>query len=148
MDEPDHQKRGYALERFLNGFFEFEGLEPRGSFKLVGEQIDGSFVSRGRTHLTEAKWVKEAIAGAEFGAFMYKIDGKTADTRGLYISVNGYSPAALQGLKTKGALRFVCIDGAHLVRALSPGQNFQAILDLIWRRADETGQAYLPVSEM
>jgi hypothetical protein len=26
----DHQQRGYALERFLNEFFTFEGLQPRG----------------------------------------------------------------------------------------------------------------------
>lgn len=148
LDEPDHQKRGYALERFLNEFLEFEGLQPRGSFRLETEQIDGSFASRGRTYLTEAKWVKEPIAGAEFGAFIYKIEGKTADTRGLYISVNGYSPNALDGLRNKGALGFVCIDGAHIVRALSPGQTFQSILDVIWRRADETGQAYLPVRDM
>jgi hypothetical protein len=114
----------------------------------VGEQIDGSFSWRGRTYLTEAKWVKEPVAGAEFGAFIYKIEGKTADTRGLYISINGYSPTALVGLKGKGALRFVCIDGAHIVRAFGVGQSFQALLDAIWRRADETGQAYLPVSEM
>lgn len=148
MDEPNHQKRGYALEAFLNKFLDFECLDPRGSFRLVGEQIDGSFSSKGRTHLTEAKWVKEPVAGAEFGAFIYKIEGKTADTRGLYISVNGYAPTALQGLQQKGALRFVCIDGAHIVRALSPGQTFSVVLDAVWRQADETGEAYMPVSKM
>jgi hypothetical protein len=30
--EQDRQRRGYALERFLAAVFEFEGLEPRGSF--------------------------------------------------------------------------------------------------------------------
>ena len=148
MNEPNPQQRGYALERFLNHFFEFEGLEPRGSFKVVGEQIDGSFIWNTRTHLTEAKWVKEPIAGAEFGAFMYKIDGKTADTRGLYISINGYSSTALSGLKGKGALRFVCVDGAHIVRALTPGQSLRGVLEVIWRHADETGTAYLPVANM
>ena len=148
IEEPNHQQRGYALERFLNDFLDFEGLDPRKSFRLVGEQIDGSFVWNGRTYLTEAKWVKEPVAGAEFGAFIYKIDGKTADTRGLYISVNGYSQAALDGLKGKGALRFICIDGAHIVRALGAGQSFAAVLNVLWRCADETGEAYLPVSEM
>jgi hypothetical protein len=148
IEEPNHQQRGYALERFLNDFLDFEGLDPRKSFKLVGEQIDGSFAWKGRTYLTEAKWVKEPVAGAEFGAFIYKIAGKTADTRGLYISVNGYSQAALDGLKGKGSLRFICIDGAHIVRALSAGQSFADVLNVLWRCADETGEAYLPVSEM
>jgi Arc/MetJ-type ribon-helix-helix transcriptional regulator len=141
----DHQQRGYAFERFLNAFFEFEALSPRGSFKIVGEQIDGSFSWATRTHLVEAKWVKEPVAGAEFGAFIYKIAGKTADTRGLYTSVNGYSPQAIESLNTKGELRFVCIDGAHLLRALNPGRDFKKILEILWRHASETGEAYLPV---
>lgn len=36
-------KRGFALEKFLNEMFAAYNLEPRGSFRIVGEQIDGSF---------------------------------------------------------------------------------------------------------
>jgi len=35
------QSRGFAFEKYLKSIFEISGLEPRGSFKLVGEQIDG-----------------------------------------------------------------------------------------------------------
>ncbi|HTW50359.1 MAG TPA: hypothetical protein VME45_00495 [Stellaceae bacterium] len=145
-EHQDHQQRGYAFERFLNEVFEFEGLSPRGSFKLVGEQIDGSFAWANRTYLVEAKWVKEPVSGGEFGAFMYKIAGKTADTRGLYISINGYSPQAILGLNGKGELRFACVDGAHLLRSLEPGRDFKKTLEVLWRHASETGEAYLPVS--
>lgn len=142
----NYQQRGFALEKFLNAFFDFEGLSPRGSFRITGEQIDGSFAWAARTYLVEAKWVKEPIGGEEFGAFMYKMAGKTADTRGLYISINGYSPQAIMGLNGKGELRFTCIDGAHLLRSLEPGRNFKLMLELLWRHASETGEAYLPVS--
>jgi hypothetical protein len=98
----DAQQRGFQLERFLNGFLDFEGLNPRGSFKIIGEQIDGSFAWAASTYLVEAKWVKEPVAGAEFGAFIYKIAGKTLDTRGLYISINGYSPQAMARTSAKG----------------------------------------------
>jgi hypothetical protein len=148
MQEENPQNRGYLLESFLNEFLHFEELDPRGSFKIVGEQIDGSFTWKNRTFLTEAKWVKEPVAGAEFGAFIYKLGGKTEDTRGLYVSINGYSPEAIKGLKGKGALRFVCIDGAHITRALSVGMTFPNLLERIWRHADETGEAYLPVVAM
>lgn len=142
----NHQQRGFALERFLNEFFDYAGLSPRGSFRIVGEQIDGSFSWAGKTHLVEAKWVEEPVAGAEFGAFVYKVGGKTADTRGLYISINGYSPHAIAGLNGKGELRFICIDGAHLLRSLEPGRSLPALLEILWRHASETGEAYLPVS--
>ena len=146
--QSDPQARGYMLERFLNDFLNFENLSPRSSFKLVGEQIDGSFLWAGRTYLVEAKWVSAPVGGASFSSLMYKIEGKTADTRGLFVSINGYSREAIEGLRRKGELRFVCIDGAHLMRSLDIGGSFSDLLGTIWRHANETGEAYLPVSEM
>lgn len=146
--ESNAQARGYLLETFLNELFELEGLDPKKSFRLVGEQIDGSFVWRNRTCLVEAKWVKEPVAGVDFGAFSYKIEGKTADTRGLYISINGYSIEAIQGMNAKGALKFVCIDGAHIMRALHSYDGLPPILGRVWRHADETGESYLPVTKL
>ncbi len=147
MSEGNAQTRGYLLESFLNDFLNFENLDPRNSFKLQGEQIDGSFSWQTKTCLVEAKWVKAPVAGAEFGAFSYKIEGKTVDTRGLYVSVNGYSPEAIRGMNAKGALKFVCVDGAHIMRAVSTDDGFQDILKRVWRHADETGESYLPVSK-
>lgn len=144
--EPDVQQRGYKLEEFLDDFLAFESMAPRGSFKNTGEQIDGSFSAAGKTWLLEAKWVTAAVAGAEFGAFTYKIEGKTADTRGAFISINGFSREAIRGLNGKGTLRFVCLDGAHLLRATEVGWTFEKLLNIVWRHAGETGEAYLPVS--
>jgi hypothetical protein len=86
------------------------------------------------------------VAGAEFGAFSFKIEGKTADTRGLFIAINGYTETAIQALNSKGALRFVCLDGAHLMRAFEPGCSLVRVLEVVWRHADETGEPYLPVA--
>jgi len=36
--------------------FQSFGLAPRVDFRLVGEQIDGSFKLNGQTYLVEAKW--------------------------------------------------------------------------------------------
>ena len=99
-------------------------------------------------YLLEAKWQKEPVAGADFGAFIYKLEGKSADTRGLYVAINGYSPQALKSLRSKGTTKFVCIDGAHLFRSLQPGQSLKSLLLAVWRHAAETGEAYLPVSRM
>jgi Arc/MetJ-type ribon-helix-helix transcriptional regulator len=148
--EQNPQTRGFQLEPFMNDLFEFEGLNPRSSFRLISasEQIDGSIIWRGRSNFVEVKWVKEPVAGKEFGAFLFKIEGKSADTRGLFLSINGYSPGAIEGLNRKGALKFVCLDGTHIVRALTPGQTLASVLQEVWRHADETGEAYLPASRM
>ena len=146
--ETDPRKRGYSLEKFLNELFALEGLQPRGSFKLTGEQIDGSFVWRHRTYLLEAKWTQQPTAGSDFGAFIFKLDGKTADTRGLFVSINGYSADGVTALKRKGNLRFVCLDGDHLAHAVGPLGSLTAVLDEVWRHADETGEPYVPGSEL
>ncbi len=148
MADTNLQGRGYLFEAFLNDLFEFEELDPRRSFKNVGEQIDGSFVWRGRANLVEAKWTKAPAAGAEFSSLIFKLDGKTADTRGLFVSVNGYSTDAIKALNGKGALKFVCMDGSHLMRALMSEDGLVPILERMWRHADETGEAYLPTSKI
>jgi hypothetical protein len=83
-----------------------------------------------------------SMDGAAFGTFDYKISGKTADTRGLFVSIHGYSPTAITALNGKGALRFVCIDGAHLMRATELSWDMPRLLRIVWRHADETGEAY------
>jgi len=148
MEEANAQARGYLFETFLNDLFELEELDPRRSFKNLGEQIDGSFAWRGRANLVEAKWTKTPAAGAEFSSLIFKLDGKTADTRGLFVSVNGYSADAIKALNGKGALKFVCIDGSHLMRALMSDEGLVPVLERIWRHADETGEAYLPSSKL
>ena len=42
----DPQARGYAFEKFLEAVFDAYGMSARASFRLRGEQIDGSFVLR------------------------------------------------------------------------------------------------------
>lgn len=144
--QQDRQRRGYLFERFLSEIFEHENLQPRGSFRTTGEQIDGSFIWRNSTHLLEAKWTVDQRNGSDFGAFMFKIEGKSADTRGLFISISGYTRPAVEALEKKGGLRFVCLDGAHLLRALDPGWSLAQVLTVVWRRADETGQPYFPIA--
>ncbi len=46
----DPQARGLRFEGFLNELLAGFALAPRGSFRLVGEQIDGSFKLHGQTY--------------------------------------------------------------------------------------------------
>jgi hypothetical protein len=49
------QPRGYEFERFLKTLFDTNDLGARASFRLTGEQIDGSFQLLGETYLLDAK---------------------------------------------------------------------------------------------
>ena len=70
------QPRGYAFEKFLKDMFDAYGLSARASFRLVGEQIDGSFVSGGDTYLLEAKWTNDLVGAAMLRSFNAKVEDR------------------------------------------------------------------------
>lgn len=59
------QERGLRFEGFLSDLFAAFNLAPRGAFRLVGEQIDGSFRLHTETYLLEAKWHGPQIGFAD-----------------------------------------------------------------------------------
>lgn len=92
--EQDRSKAGLALERLLNRVFDLFGLKPRQPFRVVGEQIDGSFDLDGEIYLVEAKWEKRAMPEADLLVFRGKIQGKSTFTRGVFIALNDVSDEA------------------------------------------------------
>ena len=90
--EDNPQKRGYMFEKFLNELFLSFDLDPKESFKLIGEQIDGAFTFDSQDYLLEAKWQKDPIQAGDLYDFGGKIEGKFKVTLGLFISINGFSP--------------------------------------------------------
>ena len=44
LREENKQQAGLNFEKFLYDLFDHFGLNPKGSFSVTGEQIDGSFV--------------------------------------------------------------------------------------------------------
>lgn len=90
------QKRGFEFEKFLKRLFEVSDLEPRSSFRVVGEQIDGSFQFQGETYLLEATWTKEPVGEEKLSSFSTKVRGKAEWTRGLLISYSGFTSEGLE----------------------------------------------------
>ena len=82
----DPQSRGYAFERFLKDMFDAYGMSARASFRLSGEQIDGSFVLGEQTYLLEARWRNERVSVETLRAFNAKVEDKARWSRGLIIS--------------------------------------------------------------
>lgn len=144
--EFEPQSRGYAFEKFLKGMFDAYGLAARASFRLVGEQIDGSFVSGGNTYLLEAKWTNDLVGAATLRSFNAKVEDKARWSRGLLLSYSGFSS---EGLAAFGRGKSViCMDGRDLHDILSGGLDFTAILAMKARQAAETGQPFVRVEDL
>ena len=70
LSSEDAQARGYRLEKILYGLFELFDLDPKASFKVIGEQIDGAFTFENIDYLLEAKWQKEPVRASALDSLL------------------------------------------------------------------------------
>jgi hypothetical protein len=137
--------RGFAFEKFLSEAFALFDLAPRGSFRLVGEQIDGSFHLDGETYLLEAKWQGPKIGNRELQSFAGSVHAKSAWTRGLFVSYSGFSDDGLEAFARGNATRIICMEGHELWQTMQHHLDLAEVLARKARRAAETGSAFTPV---
>jgi len=142
------QQRGFAFERFLNDLFELFQLAPRRSFRLVGEQIDGSFQLGQDVYLVEAKWQNEPTGQNDLLGFSGKVEGKAQWSRGVFISYSGFSLDGLEAYARGKSTRIVCIDGFDLHCVLTHGLHFAEVIASKVRRAGETNDAFVSVRDL
>jgi hypothetical protein len=142
------QARGFAFERLLNDVFEVYGLAPRGSFRLVGEQIDGSFQVGRDVYLVEAKWQNERTAQADLLVFSGKVEGKAQWSRGVFISYLGFSEDGLMAFALGKRTSITCVDGFDLSCVLTGRVDLADVIGRKVRRAAETNRAFVPVREL
>ena len=140
------QDRGRAFERIINHLLTKEGLEPRGSLRPSGEEIDGSFVLNHRAYLLEAKWRKDPIPASDLYAFKGKVDGKLIGTVGVFISMSGYSEEAIDALKFGKDINLILLGPSDFRLIWNEDVSFSHAMKLKLRYAAEEGQPYLPLS--
>lgn len=140
------QRRGYAFEAFLIDLFKAYALQPNSPFRLVGEQVDGSFKFDGEFYLLEAKWQAPPTPASDLRNFHGKVVDKAAWARGLFISNSGFTA---EGLHSFGrAKSIVCMDGLDLWTMLDKRIPLPEVLDRKLRHAAERGEVYCSVSEL
>lgn len=144
----DPQLRGLRFEGFLNELFAGFGLAPRGSFRLIGEQIDGSFNLHGQTYLVEAKWHGPRIGFADLMTFSGKVGGKASWSRGLFVSNSGFTVEGLEAFSRGRQTNLICADGLDLYEVLSRKVSLITVLEAKQRRAAETNQSFVSLRDL
>jgi hypothetical protein len=137
--------RGYAFEKFLNEMFAAYNLKPRGPFKIIGEQIDGSFQIGTDVYLVEAKWHNKQIGQSDLLSFYGKVDGKSKWSRGLYVSYNGFTSEGLTAYSKGRSTNIIGIDSQDLFNILNGEMSLVEAIDQKARRAAETGEFFVSV---
>jgi len=139
----DLQKRGFELEKFLYDLLLLYELEPKGSFKNYGEQIDGAFTFQGTDYLLEAKWKKQVDRG-ELATFCYKVETKFKTAVGLLVTIDGVTSEAI----SPDFKSIIIMDAFDIIAILDGRISLTDLLFKKRRKAIETGKIYLNYTQL
>ena len=144
----DRRKAGLALEGLLNRLFALFELQPRQPFRVVGEQIDGSFVLDGHVYLLESKWERDPLPEADMLVFRGKIEAKSTFTRGVFVALNDVTPQARYAITQGKAPSFFVMNGHDVMMILSEAMPLTEFLRMRVRLLAEEGRMFAPFSEL
>jgi len=133
------QQRGRDLEELLADLIRAEGLPVRANIVTPYMQVDLSFVDRGWPYIVEAKWHQRPILALPLQAFRVRVTSAGFGTRGLFISMSGYSRGVMadaRALATDGVLLWT---QEHLDALLDGRVSFAtllrlSVLEAVWYR--------------
>lgn len=148
MNEIEEHARGFAFEKFLKDLFAAFGLEPRSSFRLEGEQIDGSLQLDADTYLVEAKWQKKPVSAGDLREMRDKVESKSAWSRGLFVSYTGFSEPGLGAFSKGHPTNLIAMTGQDLFFILEGRMSLPDAIRQKARRAAETGEPFVSVQEL
>lgn len=147
LSSQEPQQRGYRLEKIIRALFELFDLDPRASFKIVGEQIDGAFTFEATDYLFEAKWQQEPIGAADLDVLAGKLSRKLDNTLGLFLSINGFSEDGVKA-HSSGRRMMVLMDGSDLMTVLEGRIDLIQLLLRKRREASQSGNIYVRIHEI
>jgi len=142
------QTRGFAFEKYLHSLFSVFSLQPRGSFKIEGEQIDGSFILKDEVYLLEAKWTTKPIDKSKLIIFNSNVSSKSGFSRGLFVSFSDFSNEALSTFARGTTVNIILMTVQEIGIILSKKLNLENVLFAKVRALAEEGLFYKNIMEM
>jgi Restriction endonuclease len=146
LSSKNPQSRGIELEKVMYDVFDLFDLDPKASFNIVGEQIDGAFSLDGTEYIFEAKWHQGSVSRADMDAFSMKVTRKLGNTLGLFLSINSFSPEGVQCYSNNSSKIFL-MTGADLNAVLEERIDFRSMIQRKKRHASATGTILFEVHQ-
>ncbi len=141
------QAGGYEFEKWFYSLIEHEDIDFRRPYMTAGRQIDGSITVDGTTYLIELKFEAKQAGADAIDSHKAKVETKADNTMGVVVAMSGYSSVAIQeASKSKSAL--LLIDFTHIYMVLDGRITVEDLIRRVRRHSSQTGQAYLPASEL
>jgi hypothetical protein len=142
------QARGYDLEKLLARLFRVHDMDYRPSYRVGGEQIDGSFYFRGFTYLVESRWRCLPPSLGDLLDFKGKVDGKFDSTRGAFISMAGFDTETIDNFvrNSRGSRNNILLfTGADITRLFD---GTFGLVDALTKKVDAAEQEGKPLCNL
>ena len=147
LSSSNAQSRGYKLEQIMYRLFALNDLDPKASFKILGEQIDGAFSLENTEYLFEAKWQQQPINKADLVIFESKVKSKLENTLGLFLSIEGFSPEGVEAFQAKDKV-IILMDGSDLMAILEDRIKLAQLISRKKQIAAREGRIFVTYSQM
>ena len=147
LSSANPQQRGYRLEKIIKELFDLFDLDPKASFKIIGEQIDGAFTFEGTDYIFEGKWQEKPVIASDLDSLAGKLSRKLDNTLGLFLSINGFSDDGVKA-HSSGRRTVILMDGSDLMAVLEGRIDLVQLLLRKRRHAAQTGNIYLRIHEV
>lgn len=121
QEESNAQRRGKDFEVLLTDLFVLFDMEPRLSYDLAREQIDGSLTFDTDDYIIEARWRSETASREDADVFATKVRRKGKNALGLFVSVKGLSKDAQD--EYSHSTPFMAVDGRRPLFGAGPAET-------------------------
>lgn len=138
--------RGYAFEKFLSDLFETFRLAPRGAFRVLGDQIEGTFKLDNESYLLAAKWQNAPVGVKDLLSFSDKVKSKGIWARGVFISNSGFCPDEINSYSKRNPV--VYVDGLDINEVFRGRLRFDDAMRGKIRQAAQTGRSFVRIREL
>ena len=142
----DPHQRGKAFEVLLTDLFLLFDMEPRLSYRIQYEQIDGSLSFDTDDYIVEARWRREPASRGDLDILKSKVERKERNALGIFISVNNFSADALALYASTSP--FIVFTGEDIFLVLDGRVRFDDLLRAKKRHVNETGDCNLPARNL
>jgi Holliday junction resolvase-like predicted endonuclease len=147
LDGFNPQTRGTELNNLIAEVLDCYGIRAAASVRGYGE-IDVTFTVDGTRFVLEAKWEKKKADTGKLSKLRTRVQQRLANTIGVFVSMAGYTPEAIDGVKTSGRHEMLLIDRGHLEAMTSgivpPAELFGLLVD----KASYEGRPYYSLEEL
>jgi restriction endonuclease Mrr len=98
--------------------------------------------------LLEARWRNAITDATDLHSFAGKVGGKSAWSRGPFVSTSGFSEDGLAAFRSGRPTSIICLDGLDLYETLSRNLSLAEMIGRKVRRAAETGMPFVRVRDL